>query len=123
MRWLCVQCHGYKVPVTPAISPSIKPISSMIVSLLSDRTQEISWTYEVLDEETGAAYRATFIISPQSRIEYYCVYPREVGRNVDEIIRVLQAVQFAAATGEGVPAGWHPGQPGIKIEFDQAGTI
>lgn len=55
---------------------------------------------------------ATFIINPQGRVKYYCVYPREVGRNVDEIIRVLQAIQYAAATGEGVPAQWQPGQPG-----------
>ncbi|WP_051618227.1 MULTISPECIES: peroxiredoxin [Desulfofundulus] len=68
-------------------------------------------------------HRATFIINPQGRVEYYCVYPREVGRNVDEIIRVLQAIQYAAATGEGVPAQWQPGQPGIRRDFERVGTI
>ncbi|WP_279221002.1 MULTISPECIES: hypothetical protein [Desulfofundulus] len=42
---------------------------------------------------------------------------------MDEIIRVLQAIQYAAATGEGVPAQWQPGQPGIRRDFEWVGTI
>lgn len=71
----------------------------------------------------GFTYRATFIISPRREIKYACLYPREVGRNVDEIIRVIEGLQFEEATGLGVPAGWQPGMPGIKRDFAMVGRI
>jgi peroxiredoxin (alkyl hydroperoxide reductase subunit C) len=91
--------------------------------MLSDRNGAISRAYGMLDKEKGAAYRATFIIDPKGRIRYYSVYPREVGRNIWEIIRILQGIQYGEATGEGVPAGWEPGMPGIKRDFKMVGTI
>lgn len=91
--------------------------------MLSDRNGAISRAYWVLDEEKGVAYRASFIIDPKGRIRYYSVYPREVGRNVWEIIRVLQGIQYGEMTGEGLPASWEPGMPGIKRDFRLVGTI
>jgi len=46
-----------------------------------------------------------------------------MGRNVREIIRILQALQFAETTGMGAPAGWAPGRPGIKRDWDLVGKI
>ncbi len=91
--------------------------------LLSDRSHEISRRYGVLREEMGLTFRATFIISPDGEIKYACLYPPEVGRNVGEIIRVIQALQFEEATGLGVPAGWQPGDPGIRRDFSAVGKI
>lgn len=42
---------------------------------------------------------------------------------MEEIIRTLQGLQYGEASGEGVPAGWQPGMPGIKREFSKAGRI
>lgn len=89
--------------------------------LLSDRNQAISRSYGVLDEESGAAYRASIIVDPDNRVVYYSVYPREVGRNAAEILRTLQAVQYGRKTGEGIPAGWEPGDPGIPRDWDMVG--
>ena len=91
--------------------------------LLSDRSGQVTRAYGVYNAKAGAAYRASFIIDPEGRIRYYSVYPREVGRNVREIVRTLQGVQYGEATGEGVPAGWKPGMPGIRRDFDLVGTI
>lgn len=91
--------------------------------LLSDRSGAIARSYGVWGEATGAAFRASFIIDPEGRIRYYSVYPREVGRNVKEIVRTLEGIQYGEATGEGVPAGWKPGMPGIRRDFELAGTI
>jgi len=77
----------------------------------------------VWDPHTGAFYRATFLIDPKGRIRYYSIYPREVGRNVCEILRTLAGVQYSEATGLGVPAGWEPGEPGINRDLALAGTI
>ena len=102
------------------VSPSARRVQ---YPLLSDRSGDISRAYGVWSKSTGAAYRATFIIDPDGRIRYYSVYPREVGRSVEEIIRTLQGVQYGEATGEGVPAGWVPGMKGIRRDFRRAGTI
>ncbi len=100
------------------ISPNAQKVQ---YPLLADRTGKIARVYGVLNDEAGAAYRSSFIIDPEGRIRYYSVYPREVARNVKEIVRTLEGIQYGEATGEGVPAGWVPGMPGIKRELSMAG--
>jgi alkyl hydroperoxide reductase subunit AhpC len=75
--------------------------------LLADTERAVSRAYGVLDEADGRAFRATFVISPEGRIGYVVVSPMNVGRSVDETLRVLKAMQ----TGRLCPADWRPGQP------------
>lgn len=110
----------YSHKVFAEVSPLARTVQ---YPLLSDRSHKISRQYGVLREELGFSYRATFIISPEGVVKYASLYPPEVGRNVAEIIRVIQGLQFEAATGLGVPAGWQPGMPGIKRDFSLVGTI
>ncbi len=110
----------YSHKVFAEVSPSGRKVQ---YPLLSDRSHKISRQYGVLREELGFTFRATFIIAPKGEIKYACLYPPEVGRNVDEIIRVIQGLQFEKATGLGVPAGWQPGMPGIKRDFSMVGRI
>jgi alkyl hydroperoxide reductase subunit AhpC len=74
--------------------------------LLSDITKEVSRSYGCLDEEQGVALRALFIIDPNGNLQYQVVHNLSVGRNIDEVLRVLEALQ----TGELCPLGWKPGQ-------------
>lgn len=100
----------------------ISPNASRVqYPLLSDRTGNIAKAYGVYNYQMGAAFRASFIIDPDGNIRYYSVYPREVGRNVREIVRTLEGTLYGEATGEGVPAGWEPGMPGIKRDFAKVG--
>lgn len=101
-------------------SPSARKVQ---YPLLSDPTHEISRCYGALDPKAGFATRTTLIISPKGLIKYFCKYPGPVGRNVKEIIRILQALQFNEATGLGAPAGWRPGEPGIRTDWDLVGKI
>lgn len=101
-------------------SPSLKNVR---YPLLSDRNQEISKAYRVLDEKSGAAYRASFFIDPDQIIRAKFIYPREVGRNLDEHIRLLKGLQYSKQTGEGIPANWKPGQSGIKRDPKKIGKI
>lgn len=110
----------YSHKVFAEVSPSARTVQ---YPLLADRTHKISRQYGVLRVDVGFSFRATFIIAPQGEIKYSCLYPPEVGRNVDEIIRVIQGLQYEAATGLGIPAGWQPGMPGIKRDFAFAGRI
>lgn len=108
----------YSHKIFKQTSPSGRKIN---YPLLSDRTQEVSSKYGVLNEKEGFAYRAAFIIDPEGTIQAIIINPQPVGRNVDEIIRIIQGLQFNRETGKGVPAGWKPGDPGIKIGWDYVG--
>jgi peroxiredoxin (alkyl hydroperoxide reductase subunit C) len=79
-------------------------IGMMDFPLAADTTHEVSRAYGVLDEANGVAHRAVFIIDPEGRIRYEVVHDEPVGRNVDEIIRVLAALQSKGRT----PANWTP---------------
>lgn len=99
-------------------SPSGRTINYPV---LSDRTQEVSKTYGILNEKEGFAYRAAFIIDPKGLIQSFLVYPQPVGRNIDEIIRILKGLQYNRKTGKGVQAGWQPGDEGIDIGWEYVG--
>ena len=110
----------YAHKVFTEVSPSASKVN---FPLVSDRTHEISKAYRVLNEHTGATFRATVIIDPEGTIVTKMVYPLEVGRNVYEILRIIQGVQYARRTQEGVPANWVPGQPGIVRDPKYIGRI
>ncbi|MEK7576815.1 MAG: peroxiredoxin [Patescibacteria group bacterium] len=74
--------------------------------LLSDFHKKMSRDYDVLDEEAGTAMRGTFIIDPYNKIRYFVVSDDDVGRSVDETLRVLAALQ----TGKLCPVEWEPGK-------------
>lgn len=101
-------------------SPSLKNVS---YPLLSDRTQEISRAYRVLDENTGAAFRASFFINPEQVIVAKLVYPREIGRNIDEHVRLFEALQYSKVTGKGTPANWKSGQSGVTKDPKKVGRM
>ncbi len=71
--------------------------------LLSDITKEVSRQYGVLLEEKGVALRGTFVIDPHGILQYQVVHDLNVGRSVQETLRVLQALQ----TGAMCPIEWN----------------
>ncbi len=72
--------------------------------LLSDERREVSRTYDVLEESSNRAQRGTYILSPGGIVEYALVSQYNVGRSVEETLRVLQALR----TGRQCPADWRP---------------
>jgi NADH-dependent peroxiredoxin subunit C len=110
----------YSHKVFTEVSPSG---SQVMFPLLSDRSHKISKAYRVLNEKTGATFRVTVIIDPEGMIVTKFVYPLEVGRNVYEILRIIQGIQYGRRTGEGVPANWVPGQSGIIRDPKYIGKI
>jgi len=73
--------------------------------LASDITKQVARDYGVLAEEKGIALRGLFIIDPEGILRYQVISDLNVGRSVDETLRVLQAFQ----TGGLCPIDWHPG--------------
>lgn len=76
--------------------------------LLADLNKKISSDYGVL-LDAGIALRGLFIINPEGKIAYEVVHDLPVGRNVDETLRVLEALQTVGRTGEVCPANWSKG--------------
>ncbi|MDZ5609302.1 peroxiredoxin [Bacillus pseudomycoides] len=79
--------------------------------LAADTNHVVSRDYGVLLEEEGIALRGLFIISPEGELMYQVVHHNNIGREVDEVIRVLQALQ----TGGLCPANWKPGQATLNV--------
>lgn len=77
--------------------------------LAADTTHQVSRDYGVLVEEKGIALRGLFIIDPEGIVRYQVVTDENIGRSVDETLRVLQALQ----TGGLCPSDWKPGQKNL----------
>ena len=74
--------------------------------VLADTAHTVSRYFNVLKEDEGLAHRGTFIIDPEGVLRYQVVSDLNVGRSVDETLRVLHGLQ----TGERCPIDWKPGQ-------------
>lgn len=78
--------------------------------LLSDKTYKISRDYGVYDEESGLSCRATFIIDNIGIIRHISLNDLNVGRSIDELIRLIHAFKYADEYGEVCPVNWRPGE-------------
>jgi peroxiredoxin (alkyl hydroperoxide reductase subunit C) len=74
--------------------------------MLGDTTHELSKAFGVLKEDAGIAYRGIFLIDPHGVVRWSAVHDLSVGRNVDEVLRVLDALQ----TDKLCPCNWKKGQ-------------
>lgn len=73
--------------------------------LAADITKQVAKDYGILIEEEGIALRGLFIIDPEGELKYQVVNHNDVGRSVEETLRVLQALQ----SGGLCPMNWKPG--------------
>ena len=102
-------------------------IKGITYPLLADSNKIISDAYDVLNGEydyneegelvataSMIAYRGLFLIDMDGVVQHQLVNNLPLGRNVDEAIRVLDALQFHEKNGEVCPANWKPGEDGMK---------
>lgn len=92
----------------------------MQIPILADVTKETAARYGVLKRDAGIALRGLYIINPEGVVEHVTINNFPVGRNVDEALRTLQAVQYVAAHGEVCPAGWKPGAKTMIADPDKS---
>ena len=86
-------------------------LNALPFPMLADIKRELSTALGILDPQEGVAQRATFVIDPEGIIRFVMVTDLSVGRNVKEVLRVLDALQ----TDELCPCNWQKGQDTIKI--------
>jgi peroxiredoxin (alkyl hydroperoxide reductase subunit C) len=88
--------------------PSLK---NLPFPMLSDIKRDLSEQLGILDLKAGVSQRATFIVDPENVIRFVYVTDLSVGRDPQEVLRVLDALQNGGLT----PCGWHKGDETIKV--------
>lgn len=83
--------------------------------VIADLDQKVSRLFGMIHEPSSdtAAVRAVYFIDPDQRLRAMIYYPLNVGRNMDEVLRVVDALQMADEQGLAAPANWQPGDPAI----------
>jgi alkyl hydroperoxide reductase subunit AhpC len=84
-----------------------KELGGLSFPLLSDTDRTTTRAWGVLNEADGRAFRASFVVAPGGQVVYMVVSPMNVGRSIEETLRVLDALR----SGRLCPADWRPGQP------------
>jgi peroxiredoxin (alkyl hydroperoxide reductase subunit C) len=95
---------------TPVKQGGIGPVR---YTLAADVAHTICQAYGVEHPEAGVAFRGAFIMDKQGVVRAQIVNDLPIGRNVDELLRLIDAIQFHEEHGEVCPAGWQKGDKGM----------
>jgi len=103
---------------SPAIAKITYPMGA-------DPTGSICRTFGTYIESDGLSLRGTFIIDPDGKLISLELHDNSIGRNIEEILRKLQAAKFVRDNGGAIvcPANWHPGDKTLKPGIDLVGKI
>ncbi len=95
---------------TPVDKGGIGPVG---YTLVADVKHEIAKAYDV-ESDGGVAFRGSFLIDRDGVVRHQIVNDLPLGRDIDEMLRVVDALQFTEKHGEVCPAGWNQGKAGMK---------
>lgn len=99
---------------TPKCKGGIEGVDFPIVS---DLTKSIARDYDVLTNE-GISYRGLFLIDREGMVRHQVVNDLPLGRSVDEVLRMLDALIYFETHGEVCPANWNEGKKSMKATFE-----
>ncbi len=88
-------------------------IGNVRYPLVADLTKQIARDYDVLLED-GVALRGSFLIDREGVVRHQVVNDLPLGRNIDEMLRMVEALQYTEEHGEVCPAGWQEGAPAME---------
>jgi peroxiredoxin (alkyl hydroperoxide reductase subunit C) len=87
-----------------------KDLTNLKFPMIADTSKSLAEELGILTEGEKVAYRATYIIDPDGIVRWVCVNDLSVGRNVEEVLRVLDALQ----TDELCPCNWSKGEQTLE---------
>lgn len=96
---------------TPIDKGGIGPIK---YPLVADMDHEIGKAFDCLVPNGSVAFRGSFLIDKEGVVRHQVINDLPLGRNIDEMIRMIDALQFTEKHGEVCPAGWNKGARGMK---------
>jgi peroxiredoxin 2/4 len=91
-------------------------IQGVTYPIISDLNKTVAADYDVLVDGAGIAYRGLFLIDLKGNVRHQVVNDLPLGRNVDEAIRILDALQYTEEHGEVCPANWEKGKDAMKAD-------
>ncbi|OUS23260.1 alkyl hydroperoxide reductase [Thalassotalea sp. 42_200_T64] len=100
---------------TPVNEGGIGPVQ---YPLVADVKHEICQAYDVEHPDAGVAFRGSFLIDEEGNVRHQVVNDLPLGRNVDEMLRMIDALQFHQDHGEVCPAGWNKGDKGMTASTE-----
>lgn len=103
---------------TPVDQGGIGPVN---YTLAADMTHEIAKSFDV-ESPGGMAYRGSFLIDEEGVVRHQVVNDLPLGRNIDEMLRMVDALAFHQEHGEVCPAGWKEGDKGMDASPDGVAT-
>ncbi|MEW3727649.1 peroxiredoxin [Pseudomonas aeruginosa] len=92
-------------------------IGAVEFTMVADVKHQITRAYGI-EHEDGVALRASFLIDRAGVVQHQVVNNLPLGREVDEMVRLVEALQFTEEHGEVCPAGWRKGQKGMKASAE-----
>jgi peroxiredoxin (alkyl hydroperoxide reductase subunit C) len=98
---------------TPVAEGGIGPVA---YPLVADVKHEICRAYDVEFDAAGVAFRGSFLIDKNGVVRHQVVNDLPLGRNIDEMLRMVDALQFHEEHGEVCPAGWNKGDQGMVAD-------
>jgi peroxiredoxin len=99
-------------------------IAKVTYPMLGDPAHVLASDFEVLIPDAGQAERGAFIVDPEGNIQVYQVNAGGIGRNAEELLRLVRAAKFVAEHGDQVcPASWQPGAETLKPSLDLVGQL
>ncbi len=104
---------------TPTTEGGLGPVK---FPLVADLTKAIARDYDVLIEADGIALRGTFLIDRNGVVRHQMINDGPLGRNADEAVRLVEALQFHEQHGEVCPAGWNKGDEGMTATAEGVAT-
>lgn len=96
---------------TPINAGGIGPVK---YTLVADMNHAICKAYDAETPDGNVAFRASFLIDKAGMVRHQVVNDLPLGRNIDEMLRMIDALQFTEEHGEVCPAGWHKGDKGMN---------
>ncbi len=93
-------------------------IGSVAYPLVADVKHEICQAYDVEFADAGVAFRGSYLIDKDGVVRHQVVNDLPLGRNIDEMLRMIDALQFHEEHGEVCPAGWNKGKEGMKPDAE-----
>ena len=100
---------------TPINEGGIGPVK---YPLIADMTHSICKSYDVELPDGSVAFRGSFLIDKEGMVRHQVVNDLPLGRNIDEMLRMIDALQFTEEHGEVCPAGWKQGDKGMDASPD-----
>ncbi|BCX79913.1 peroxiredoxin [Campylobacter sp. 19-13652] len=84
--------------------------------IVADRNHAIAKAFDVLVEDMGVALRGSFLLDKDGTIRHAVINDLPLGRNIDEMVRMVDTMIFTNEHGEVCPAGWNKGDKGMKAD-------